>query len=259
MFCVVVDLDPASVIGKVMVVLHAFGPEDHGVGFAELQRRTRLPKATLHRVASDLVSAGLLDRVDSDFHLGSHLFELGMRASIERTLVEVAAPFMEDLYERTHEIVHLGVRNGSDVLYLAKVAGHRGARAPSRVGGRMPVYATALGKALLAHAPESEQIQVLTAPMPRRTPRTITTPGRLRQQLDRVVETGVAFEHEEAAIGVLCVSAPVLGPDGRPVAAISIAGRVTRFRPSDHVAPVLAAAAGIAATLARCGEASDAY
>ncbi|PBC48027.1 IclR family transcriptional regulator [Rhodococcus sp. ACS1] len=259
MVCVSVDLDPSSVLGKVMVILHAFAPEDHGVGFAELQRRTGMPKATLHRTAGDLVAAGLLDRVDGVFHLGSHLFELGMRASVERTLVEVATPFMEDLYERTHEIVHLGVRNGADVLYLAKVAGHRGPRAPSRVGGRMPVYATALGKALLAHAPEAERIEVLSAPMPRRTPRTITTPDRLRQQLDRVLETGVAFEHEEATVGVLCVGAPILGPDGRPVAAISIAGQATRFRPSDHVAPVLAAAAGIATTLKRRAEMSEGH
>src|SRR5690606_29144839 len=179
-------LDPASVLGKAMRVLHAFDADDHGLGFAELQRRTGLPKATLHRIAGDLVEAGLLDRVDGAFHLGSHLFELGMRASVERTLLEVATPFLEDLYERTHEVVHLALREGSEVVYVAKVAGHRAAKTPSRLGGRMPVNATALGKALLAHAGEEERIAVLSGPLVRRTPRTITAPGRLRQQLDQV-------------------------------------------------------------------------
>ncbi len=244
-------LDPASVLGKAMRVLHAFDADDHGLGFAELQRRTGLPKATLHRIAGDLVEAGLLDRVDGAFHLGSHLFELGMRASVERTLLEVATPFLEDLYERTHEVVHLALREGSEVVYVAKVAGHRAAKTPSRLGGRMPVNATALGKALLAHAGEEERIAVLSGPLVRRTPRTITAPGRLRQQLDKVVETGVAFEYEEGAPGLVCVAAPVLDPDDRPVAAISISGAPPRFRPPDHAASVHAAAAGIAATLAR--------
>ena len=245
------SLDRSSVLGKVLMVLEAFAADDAGVSFAELQRRTGLPKATLHRIAGDLVTARLLSRVDGDFHLGSHLFELGMRASVERTLLEVATPFLEDLYERTHETVHLGLREGSEVVYVAKFGGHRQARSPSRIGGRLPVHATAIGKALLAWADEPDRIAVLAAPMERRTPRTITAPGRLRQQLDRVREEGIAYEYEEGALGLVCVAAPVLDAADRPVAAISVAGAVTRFRPSDHAASVRAAAAGIAATLAR--------
>ncbi|HQR26045.1 MAG TPA: IclR family transcriptional regulator, partial [Nocardioides sp.] len=227
-------LDPRSVLGKAMRVLRAFTAEDHGLGFAELQRRTGLPKATLHRVASDLVRARLLDRIDGDYHLGGLLFELGMLASLERTLLEVATPFLEDLYERTHETVHLAVREGSEVVYVAKVAGHRQVRSPSRIGGRMPLHSTALGKALLAHAGESVRVPVLSGSLERLTPRTITAPGRLRQQLDAVVETGVAYEYEESAPGIVCVAAPILDSDDRPVAAVSVAGPVTRFRPPEH-------------------------
>ena len=244
-------LEPTSVLGKAMIVLEAFAADDNGVGFAELQQRTGLPKATLHRIAGDLVEARLLSRIDGDYHLGSHLFELGMRASVERTLLEVATPFLEDLYERTHETVHLGLREGAEVVYVAKVGGHRQVRSPSRIGGRMPVHATAIGKALLAWADEAERIAVLTGPLERRTPRTLTAPGRLRQQLDRVREAGVAFEYEEGAVGLVCVAAPVLDARDRPVAAISVAGGVTRFRPTDHAGSVRAAAAGIASTLAR--------
>lgn len=245
------ELDSSSVLGKVMAVLHAFSPDDLGLPFAELQRRTALPKGTLHRVAGDLVTAGLLERRAGEYHLGRHLFELGMLASVERTLIEVATPFLEDLYERTHENVHLGVREGSEVVYVARIAGHRGAPMPTRVGGRMPLNATALGKALLAHAPEPERITVLSGPLPRMTPRTITAPGRLRQQLDRVLKEGVAYEFEEGTTGVVCVAAPVLGPDDEAEAAVSIAGAATRFRPQDHTSAVRAAAAGVAATLAR--------
>jgi DNA-binding IclR family transcriptional regulator len=127
-----------AVIAKVSAILGAFTAEDRGVGFAELQRRTGLPKATLHRLTGELVEARLLDRVDGRFHLSGYLFALGMRASVERGLLEVATPFLEDLYERTHETVHLGLREGHEVVYVAKMGGHRQARAPSRLGGRMP-------------------------------------------------------------------------------------------------------------------------
>jgi DNA-binding IclR family transcriptional regulator len=113
------------------------------------------------------------------------------------------------------------------------------------------LYATALGKALLAHAADTEQLNVLAVPLPRLTRHTITTPGRLRRQLEQVRRTGVAYENEEAALGVLCVSAPILDAEDRSIAAISVAGRTTRFKPADHVTSILAAATGIAATLTR--------
>lgn len=238
-----------GVIGKVAAILDAFTAEDHGVGFAELQRRTGLAKATLHRLAGELVAARLLDRVDGRFHLGGHLFELGLRASVERGLVEVATPYLEDLYERTHETVHLGLREGAEVVYVLKIGGHRPARAPSRLGGRMPLHATAIGKALLAYAPADVRSAVLGGPLERLAARTVTAPGILAGQLDEVVAGGVAFEFEESAVGIVCVAAPIVA--GGVVAAVSVAGPVNRFQPRRHADAVRSAATGIAAALAR--------
>jgi len=113
-----IPFDTSTVLGKVLAVLHAFRPDDDELSLAELGRRTGLAKGTLHRVAADLVSARLLDRVGGGYRLGGQLFELGMRASVERGLLEVAIPFMQDLYERTHETVHLGIREGTEVVYV---------------------------------------------------------------------------------------------------------------------------------------------
>ncbi|NYV77078.1 IclR family transcriptional regulator, partial [Streptomyces sp. UH6] len=227
------DLD--TVLGKALAVLRAFGPADSVLPLAELVRRTGLAKGTAHRVAGDLVHHRLLDRTEHGYRLSGGLFELGLRAAAERTLVELAMPFLQDLYERTHETVHLGVRQGGEVLYLTKIGGHRQARTPSRTGGRMPVHCTAIGKVLLAHADEEELTAVLSGPLERRTPRTVVAPGLLRRQLVKAVETGVAYEYEESTQGLLCVAAPVLEPDGRTaVAAISVTGPVGRFRPEPH-------------------------
>ncbi|UDY23678.1 IclR family transcriptional regulator [Nocardioides sp. Kera G14] len=241
-----------TVLGKAVALLRAFTADDRVLPLAELVRRTGLPKGTVHRVAGDLVEHRLLDRTDRGYRLSGGLFELGLRASSERTLLELAMPFLQDLYERTHETVHLGIREGTEVVYVAKIGGHRQAKTPSRTGGRMPMHCTAIGKVLLAHADPELQADVLAGPLERRTPRTIVAPGVLRRQLTRIVETGVSYEREESTPGLLCVAAPVFETDGRtPLAAISVTGPVGRFRPEAHETAVRAAATALASTLGR--------
>lgn len=241
-----------TVIGKVMRILHAFDVDDAELTLAELVTRTGLHKATVHRLAGELTAARLLDRTDHGYRLSGGLFELGMRASVERGLLEIAMPFLQDLYERTHETVHLGVLDGHEILYIAKIGGHRQASAPSRTGGRMPLHCTGIGKALLAHADIDVRRAVLAGPLIRRTPRTIAAPGLLSQQLDTVRERGIAFEYEESAPGIACVAAPVLDvADNTVIAAISTTGPTHRFRPEQHADAVRAAATGVAATLHR--------
>lgn len=243
--------DTSTVLGKIITVLYSFGPEDDPLTLAELTRRSGLPKPTLHRLLGDLVTAHLLQRDGAGYRLGGALFELGLRASVERGLLEIAIPFLQDLYERTHETVHLGVREGIEVVYVEKIGGHRQAATPSRIGGRMPLHCTAIGKALLAYAPPQVVADRVAAGLASLAPRTITAPGVLRRQLRRVVETRIAYEHEESAVGLVCVASPVLDQANLALAAVSVSGPVIRFHPEKHANSVRAAAAGIAATLAR--------
>lgn len=249
------DHDPGggtgTVLGKAVAILRAFSANDRALGLAEITRRTGLHKATAHRLCRELVLHRLLDRADGGYRLSGGLFELGMRAAEERSLTEVAIPFLQDLYERTHETVHLGVQEGHEVVYVLKLGGHRQARSPSRVGGRMPMHCTAIGKALLAYAEPSVITDVLSRPMERRTPHTITAPGLLRRRLTAVLHDGVAYEREESALGLTCIAAAVLDAEDRPVAAISITGPTTRFRPEPQAPALVAAAAATSATLAR--------
>lgn len=245
------EADLNTVLGKAVTILRAFAPDDQVVALTELVRRTGLHKATVHRLVGELVANRLIDRIEGGYRLSGGLFELGMLASVERSLLELAMPFMQDLYERTRETVHLGVRESAEVVYIAKVGGHRQAAAPSRAGGRMPLHCTALGKALLAHAGPELCRSVLKGPLERRTPRTIVAAGLLARQLDDVLETGVAFEHEESAVGITCVAAPVLVGETDAVAAISVTGPTTRLQAVQHVVAVRAAAAGLASTIAR--------
>lgn len=115
----------------------------------------------------------------------------------------------------------------------------------------MPLYCTAIGKALLAYSDEATINRILTGPLQRRTPRTLVAPGLLRAQLERVIERGVAYEYEESTPGIACIAAPILSSDEAPIAAISVTGPATRFRPDAHVSSVRAAAGGTASILAQ--------
>lgn len=242
----------STVLTKAVAILRAFTTDDMNVPLAEVVRRTGLNKATTYRLCAELVGLRLLEKSPAGYRLSSGMFELGMRASAERSLLELAMPFLQDLYERTHEIVHLGVREGLEVVYVAKIGGHRQARSPSRVGGRMPMYCTAIGKAFLAFDPTARR-EVLNGPLERRTAHTIVARGRLARQLAVVREAGVAFEREESAIGLTCIAAPVFDAYDKPYAAISLAGPTSRFRPEGHAAAIRAAAAAVAAVVARRG------
>ena len=122
----------------------------------------------------------------------------------------------------------------------------------------MPLHCTAIGKVRLAHTEPALFARVAEAGLPRRTPRTIVAPGLLRRQLEQVRATGVAYEYEESATGIVCIAAPVLDQDDVPVAAISVTGPVTRFPPDAHATAAKAAAAGISSILARRAQARPA-
>ena len=233
---------PQSVVGRVLTLLTAFRPGDAELTLAELHRRTGIAKPTAHRLLAELDGWDVIERTPTGIRLGMRLFELGQLVPRQRGLLEAAAPFLTDLFEATHETVHLAVPDGVEVVYVQKLDGRRGPRVPSRVGGRMPMHCTGVGKALLAFGPSERLAAVLDAGLTRIAPRTIITPGRLNAELVAIRESGVALEREESGAGVTCVAAPVLDVDGAAVAAISITGWVNRLDP-DRLAPAVRTAA----------------
>ena len=219
----------AIVVSKVFNLLDCFKSGERVLSLAELARRTGVPKPTVHRIANSLVDLRVLERTDHGFTLGVALFDLGGLVALPRNIRELALPFLGDLYEATHHIVHLGVLDEGEVLYLEKIAGREPVAAPSRVAGRMPAHCTAIGKALLAFSPEEAVTRILSEPLKRRTPYTITAPAALRKQLTTIRESGIAQEREESALGITCVAAPILQEDGTAVAAVSVSARLLKL------------------------------
>jgi DNA-binding IclR family transcriptional regulator len=217
-----------SVTSKVMTVLAAFTPARPVLSLNEVARLTDLPLSTAYRLVSELIDGGALERADSGgYCVGLRLWEIGSLAPASAALPRVAVPFMQDLYEATHENVQLAVREGHEALYVEKILGHRSITVKSRRGGRLPLHATGVGKVLLAYAPQQLVDEVLAAGLKRYTPHTIIAPGLLLDALAEVRRSGVAYAREEMTVGTLSVAAPLLDANGNAVAAMSIVVRST--------------------------------
>jgi DNA-binding IclR family transcriptional regulator len=236
---------PNTVLERVFAILDCFSAEQPELTLAELASRTAIPKSTVHRLAKILVEQRLLTRTETGFGLGIRLFELGELVGEMRDLRDAALPFLEELFELTHETIHLGVLDGNQVLYFVKIVGYRAFPLPTRTGGRWPVYASALGKVLLAFGPE-DPLQILpSATLEPLTPYTIIDPHRLQRELAVVRRVGTAIESQEAVLGNACVAAPIFGSDGDLVAAISVSGPPLRLRPAQRASIVRRSAAKI--------------
>ncbi|MGW6358110.1 IclR family transcriptional regulator [Streptomyces sp. NPDC055092] len=236
---------PATMVARVSAVLGAFGPQDLSLGVAELARRTELPKSTVHRVLHQLVEHGFLERErdGTRVRLGLRLFELGELAAPRQDLRDVAIPLMADLREATRHTVHLAVLEGTEVVYV-QILRTKDAplRLPSRTGGRLPAHATGVGKALLAFSPPEVTDAVIATGLPAIGPRTTSSPGLLRLELARIRQSGVSYDHEESAIGVVCAASPVLDAKAQAVAALSVSGWSGRLN-LGRIAPAVRTAA----------------
>ncbi|MFG2948406.1 IclR family transcriptional regulator [Streptomyces adustus] len=219
--------DDRAAVDKAISLLVALGDRSSsGTGVSELARRAQLSKTTAHRVLGMLERNGVVERIGTDYRLGERLHHLGraVYSPGSETVRDLLLPYLADLYEATRETVHLSVLHDTHVVYLAKLYGHRSAPVPSRIGGRLPAHATAVGKVLLAYDSQAAE-RAMNEPLGRYTSHTVSTPHELAAELDRIRCTGVAFDDEEYQPGLVCVAAPVLDRGGLPVAALSVAGQ----------------------------------
>ena len=135
--------------------------------------------------------------------------------------------------------------DGTHVLVVEKIAGHRAMPMLSQVGGMIPAYCSALGRAILSYSEPAVIEAALAGPLSPRTPRTLTSPVAIMRELTTVPERGWATEREEGNIGVSCVAAPIFSPLGDVVAALSVTGPSQLVR-ADRIGPAVRMAAAAA-------------
>ncbi len=243
-----------SAAGKVLAVLGTFTRDRQSQTLSQIAHRAGLRISTAHRVVSELAQWGALERsVGGTWHVGLRLWEVGSVCPRGQILRDVALPFMQDLYEVTHENIQLGVREGTELVFVERIAGHRSVELVTMVGSRFPLAVTGMGRILLAHAPSEIQEAVLEGPLLAATPHTVTDSRTLRAQLSRIRREQTIVSDRQLSETTVAVAAPVRIGDGGPVyAALGIviaATNVRRARSLRHLC--LDAARGISAELGR--------
>jgi len=212
----------ASVTSRALALLGAYDSTHSTLTLSEMARRAGLPLTTAHRLAGELVAWGALVRGPSgSYEIGQRIWELGLLAPVASGLRQFAAPFLQDVYKATSATVHFAVREGTKALYLDRISGNDSIPVVSRVGRRLPLHTTGVGKVLLAHAPDDVRTVVLRR-LTRMTRYSITEPAVLESQLAAVRRDGYAQTRQEMTLGACSLAVPVRDAKGEVVAALGI-------------------------------------
>jgi IclR family pca regulon transcriptional regulator len=211
-----------------LAVLATFTRKQPLLGIAEIADRLGMHRSTTHRYVSTLVALGYLEQDRSrKYRLGLRVTDLGMSALGATGLPEHAHPDLEELRHRTSYTTNIGVLDGTEVLYVDRVAGFRRGQGAIdlrlKVGSRLPAYATAMGKLLLAGLPEGEQRELIShMKLTKRGPHTITSRKMLCDVLPEILAAGLAVDDEEFAAGLHAIAAPVRNEAREMVAAVNL-------------------------------------
>lgn len=191
---------------------------------SQISHRTGMALSTTHRIVNELARWGALERgEDGLWYVGLRLWEVGSVCPQGRILRDVALPYMQDLYEATHENIQLAVREGTEMVFVERIAGHRSVELLTMVGSRLPLAATGMGRVLLAHAPIDIQQTVLESPLTAFTRHTVTDSAALRRELDRIRREQVFVSDRQLSETTVAVAAPVrIGIAGPVYAALGI-------------------------------------
>jgi DNA-binding IclR family transcriptional regulator len=213
------------------MLMRGFISNEPPLSLVELSKTTQLDPSTTFRMLVTLQAQGFVeqDPLTGKYRPGVTCLELGSRFLLNNDIRHKAVSVMEVLRDKFGETVHLTVLDGTEVVYLEKLAGlHPIGIMSSRVGNRSPAHCTGVGKVLLAYLPEEElRARYPNERLARFTDKTIVHMSTLRAELARVREQGFAIDQQEHETDVMCVAVPIFDHKGI-AAAVSLAGPVER-------------------------------
>ena len=206
-------------------VLRLFSRDRRVVTLPEIVRELGMPRATAFRLAHTLEADGYLQRAphSNAFQLGLNVLSLGFEYLGSMDLLDIARPALEDLRDRLDLSVHMGVRDGTDIVYVVSLPSQHRLRSNVSVGTRSPAHANSIGRATLFDL-SLEDLRALYrgVRMERFSEQTPTTVDALYQRIDEERRLGFVSWRSAIIPGIATVSAPIRDADGRIVAALNI-------------------------------------
>jgi len=215
-------------------VLEVLARQDRATGVGELARMTDLPKSTVQRLLRTLEQAGWA-QVTSDpvtrWQIGPRIQSVARSSLTYTSIHQAAGPHLVRLGDITGETIHLAVPDGSDRLVLIdRVDSIHPVRTFNAIGASMAMHTSSSGKAFLSRLPDAEVRRIISKPLERATPDTITDPDSLWSQIESARELGYAVNIAENRADVCAVGAAIVDVAGRPVATITISLPQSRFQ-----------------------------
>ena len=222
-----------QVIECMMSLLDVLASTNDAATLKMLSQATGLHPSTAHRILAVMSNARLVERHEnSTYALGIRLLELGNIVKSRISIGAVARPFMQDLHNRIGEAINLGIRDQDEIVYVERTSSGRSlVRVVYLVGGRAPLHLTSLGKLFLA-ADSANEIRAYAkrTGLPGKTERSLTRLDALENDLEKVRKTGIAYDMEEAEIGLRCVATPIFDDEGHIAAGLSISAPTDRHK-----------------------------
>ncbi len=216
---------------RAVAVLEIVAAAEAPVSLVDIMSQCGLPKASAHRIATQLTQAGLLAREPEGkrFSPGPRLADLGLKTLCHPTWRAPRHAILQALVKECGETCNLTVLDGSEVVYLDRVEANWPLRLHFQSGSRVPAHASASGKLLLAMLPARERMRMLDALVfERYTPNTITERQRFERELAQIRRERLATDQEEYLEGMVCVAVPVLSAQRKVPAALAVHGPASR-------------------------------
>ncbi len=220
-------------LDRAILILEIVAGAD-GIGLSEVARRAELPNSTVHRLLATLQKRRLVDHdpESGSWTVGVGLFRIGSAYLRIRKLPDVGRPILRELLQETGETVNLSMLDQRELVCVAQAESHAPVRAFFRLGRRLPIHASAAGKAILAASPPAlRRERVGTLDFERFTPNTHVSPRLLIADLAEVEGRGFAIDDEEHTAGMRCVAAAIHDEWGEAVGAVSVSGPSVRMPP----------------------------
>jgi DNA-binding IclR family transcriptional regulator len=221
-------------VDRIFAVIDYLALAPRGDSLAGIARAAAAPKTSMVGLLAGMVRAGYLARdAAGTYTLGARMFGLAVRVAARADLHVFARPILAELVEATGETALLGAMapDAELAMYLDKVESPNPVRYTVATGERRELYASAMGKLLLAYLPEPRRDRYLKAEKLKAfTANTITSVRELRAELASIREQGVARTHAERVAGASALAAPVFGADGAFLVGLGVAGPSDRIR-----------------------------
>src|SRR4249920_564419 len=219
-------------VDRALSIIETLAEDDEGYRLSDLAVRTGLSTSTAHRLLATLEKRRFVqfDRTESKWHIGARSFSVGATFARRRNFAAQAMPYLRKLRDQTRETANLAVVDDESIIVLTRAESREIMRSLTKVGGRVAMVASGVGKAVLAtYADEDVNAIIRHHGMPRQTEKSIVRPGDLFRELAAIRRQGYAVDDEEACMGLRCIAAVVYNDNSEPLAAISVSGMTSRI------------------------------